>query len=188
MTTPEKYFSIRKSLDPRSTGFTLIEILIVLVILSLVTGIAVFYVGGSNVDREMENEARRLHGLFRLAADEAVISNQEIGFYFDEEGYEFLSYDEKEQQWLAMQSDTLRARRFPSWLSSEFQGEANTVSQLAINDEKEQHTPLLVFLSSGETTPFKIQMAMSGDSANGFEIFTNGLDPITIQRIGAVSE
>ncbi len=181
-------YLMRGARSAPANGFTLIEILLVLVILSLVTGIAVFYVGGGNLERELESEAKRLHGLIRMAAEESILNNQEIGFYYDDKGYQFLGYDEKEAQWLPLMSDLLRPRSFPSWLSPEFQGEAKTVRQLAVTERDESPIPVFVMLSSGETTPFKLLLSLASDPQNGYQIYSDGLEPISLSRMGAESE
>ena len=107
----------------RSRGFTLIELMVVMVLLGLISSIALTTVGGGNQKRELLNEVNRLHAVLRMGAEEAVFNNIEIGVLIDDEHYEFLTYDEEVGQWEAAQAHFLRSYTLPEWISLSFQRE-----------------------------------------------------------------
>ena len=67
------------------SGFTLIEILVVLAIIGLLTGMAVLSAGAASSG--VEREARRLSATLRLAADESRLQGRVLGLRFDSGGY-----------------------------------------------------------------------------------------------------
>lgn len=74
----------------RHAGFTLLEILVVLVIIAFTAGIAILSIGGDNADERIKIEARRLTELLRLASDQAVMHGKEVGVEVSGDGYRFL--------------------------------------------------------------------------------------------------
>ncbi len=167
----------------RQFGFTLIEILVVMVLLGLVVGIAVTTLGGGNLNRELNNEVNRLHAVLRMAAEEAIFTSTEIGLALDNEGYEFLVYDEAKRQWVSAESNQLRPHAFAEWLTADLQREGeqrklryeaqssnNTMGLSGLNEEAAKKRPDLMFLSSGELTPFRIGLQIGSESQSRIEI------------------
>lgn len=111
-----------------SGGFTLLEVLIVLVIAGIMLGIVSFNVM-QDEHRQLEHDAQRIALLLQLARDEAIVRNRPIAFEAEADRYRFLLYEEKSWQVLK-QDDMLREREFkrsPVTLSispplSEFEG------------------------------------------------------------------
>ncbi|HHW1821654.1 TPA: type II secretion system minor pseudopilin GspH [Pseudomonas aeruginosa] len=62
-----------------SRGFTLIELMVVMVIISVLIGLAVLSTGFASTSRELDSEAERLAGLIGVLTDEAVLDNREYG-------------------------------------------------------------------------------------------------------------
>jgi len=172
-------------------GFTLIELLVVLVLLGLVAGIGVSTLGGSNLSREMNNEINRLHALLRMAQEEAVFSNTEIGFLMDEDGYEFLVYDEEERSWENASQHALRSRSFPGWLTVDFRREGKEKRLLDEGEEGSStetdgtRRPQIMLLSSGEVTGFEIGMQVENDADSRLEIRTNENGEIVLPHVEA---
>lgn len=74
--------------DP-GRGFTLLELLVVIVILGIVAGMVSLSVAPGE-QRRMTHEVDRLAALFRLAHDESRISGQPITWRADTDGYQFV--------------------------------------------------------------------------------------------------
>lgn len=174
-------------------GFTLIELLVVLVLLGLISSLALMTVGGGNQTREMVNEINRLHALLRLAADEAIYSNEEIGVLISDESYEFLVWNEEESKWENSQKTVLRARALPEWITLDYQREgkdreilgtsvsgeyfANTET---LEIEESSRKPSFMLLSSGEIDQFIIGVQILDDRDSRIEIKTNELGEIVV--------
>ncbi|HEX8302626.1 prepilin-type N-terminal cleavage/methylation domain-containing protein [Sphingomonas sp.] len=70
-------------------GFTLIEILIVLVILGVAAGAVTLGIGSVTRAPSVETEARRLASRLQAAADEAMLGDRLIAFTAEKHGYGF---------------------------------------------------------------------------------------------------
>jgi general secretion pathway protein H len=80
------------TLPPR--GFTLLEIMVVLVLIGIITSFALLSVGGGPRERLAE-EGQRLAALVELHQQEAILSGEVRGIRFTRTGYAILSLDEK---------------------------------------------------------------------------------------------
>lgn len=153
----------------------------VLVVLGLIAGIGVANLGGGNLQRELLNEANRMHALLRLGAEEAIVSNNEIGVYLDKEQYSFVVYDEAEGQWTPTDVEFLKARPLPEWAQLDFQrvGKKRELPKPEKKDDRDPSTddasrpPDLMLLSSGEVTEFVIGLEIQGQSDSRIEIMTD---------------
>ena len=162
-------------------GFTLIEILVVMVLLGLLSGVAVFTLGSGKLQRELEVEAQRLHTLLRMASEEAILSNTEIGFSIDDDHYEFLEYDDEKQTWASSSVGVLKRRDLPEWLAPEFEREGQTRILGKDTDTTEGNKkPDMMLLSSGEVTPFTITLRVQNKDEGGFIISSDGLEEIKL--------
>jgi len=94
----------------RHAGFTLLELLVVLVIAGITLGIVSFN-AMPGPRQALQTEAQRIALLLQLARDEAIVRDRPIAFEVDAEGYRFLQRDEKSWQPLAA-DDLLRPRQF----------------------------------------------------------------------------
>ena len=144
----------------RQCGFTLIEILVVLLIVSIMSGVVIANLPGMAQTSDFDSEVKRLNLLLELARDEALMQSSEIGFRPDRDnfgdltGYSFFVYDELNQRWDSFEHGPLKARRLEDGIQLQLlvEGDTNTFSL----DEEEENVPPVMLLSSGETTPFDL--------------------------------
>lgn len=136
---------------PRSGGFTLIEVLAVLVIIGVIVGFATLSLGNRNRD-VLDQEARRLAALMPLALQEAMLSARELGFVLDEGQYAFLVLGP--DGWRPMEDDVLRTRTLAPQVEAELAGDPPGLAE----PEQEALQPQILFLSSGQITPFELTL------------------------------
>jgi general secretion pathway protein H len=94
----------------RAAGFTLVEILVVMVIIGITLGMVSLNAIPSP-RQDLENEAKRLTLLLQLARDEAIVRNRQVAFEATPERYRFMV--RTETGWVPVtQDDLLRERPF----------------------------------------------------------------------------
>jgi general secretion pathway protein H len=94
----------------RSAGFTLLELLLVIVIAGITLGLVAFNAMPS-ARQGLQNEAQRIALLMQLARDEAIVRNRPIAFEAAGDGYRFVLRDGN--GWKPVEHDgMLRERMF----------------------------------------------------------------------------
>lgn len=86
----------------RARGFTLIEILVVLVIIGLMAG-AMVMVGSDNRDAIARDETEKLQAKLKLAIEEAQLHGVEYGLVVTETEYQFVTFGE--DRWSPVSDD-----------------------------------------------------------------------------------
>lgn len=95
----------------RQRGFTLLELLVVLVIVGIMLGFVTLNALPSS-RQALQNEAQRIALLLQLARDEAIVRNRPVAFEVDQYRYRFWILDEN-NVWQPMdRDDMLREREF----------------------------------------------------------------------------
>jgi len=150
----------------RSAGFTLLELMVVLVMIGIIFSFAVLSLRGTDISDLMDQETRRLAMLLELAGDEAILRGEELAVNFTDDGYEFLVL--QDNIWQSPGDDTLlKAYSLPADIELRLEVE-DDLPELNIftgrEDEageeegEERLTPQVFILSSGEMTPFSVTL------------------------------
>ena len=140
----------------RVHGFTLLELMIVLVIVAILFSFATLTIRSSSPEDSIKEEAHRLNRLIQLALEEAVLRNTEYGLEFKQNSYRFLTYSD--DKWQAVSGDKLlRKRDLPDEMEIELLIEQTDIiigndSEENENNEKKA-SPQVFLLSSEEITP-----------------------------------
>ncbi len=148
----------------RSRGFTLIEIMVVLVIIGLMVAGAVLALGSLGKDRSLEQESRRLQALIDYAREQAELQTREFGLRVLPDAYEFVVLDVGLQQshWrLADEDDSLRRRDFPTGIRPQLYVDGRKV---VLKSESASSDPLpqIMLLSSGDMSSFELHLGREG--------------------------
>ena len=89
-------------------GFSLLELLVVLVILGLMLGLVTINAMPSE-RQNLQREAQRVALLLQLARDEAIVRNRQVAFEANTESYRFLVRENG--QWQAIPKDEMLKER-----------------------------------------------------------------------------
>jgi general secretion pathway protein H len=102
----------------RSRGFTLIEIMIVVVIIGVISASVLLSVNITGRDNELEKESDRLLTLVNYAREQAEMQTREFGVLVHDDGYQFVTYDTRRQLWRELYEDeALHLRKLPDGLN-----------------------------------------------------------------------
>ena len=156
----------------RAQGFTLLELMIVIVITAILFSFATLTIRSSSPEDLIKEEARRLNRLIQLVLEEAVLKNTEYGLEFKSNSYRFLTLNNND--WQAISGDKLlRLRELPEDMEIELAVEQTdiifgdtpiTTDEDNENiDEEEKAKPQVFLLSSEEITPeFSARFSLRG--------------------------
>jgi general secretion pathway protein H len=146
----------------RCGGFTLVELLVVVVIIGLVSAGAVLATGVLGRDTQLETESDRLLNLVVYAREQAELQTREYGLWFEGDGYQFLGFDPRRGIWDSIEEDeVLRARELPAGVRLSLVIEGRPVVLRPPRD-KEERLPHLMLFSNGDVTPFELTVRREG--------------------------
>ncbi len=175
-------------------GFTLIEILVVLVVIGIFVAFALPQLGTLGTDQSLNKEASKLAALMELASDEATMQGREFGLRFGESNYIFYDLDADTGAWVELTDDDyLRERNLPEgfrfrlWIEEREIVLGQSARPPATEEPDSGETvvgppPHIALLSSGESTPFELlleqdfvdqQIILTGDALSAIAIEAN---------------
>ncbi|MGH8176792.1 MAG: type II secretion system minor pseudopilin GspH [Steroidobacter sp.] len=153
-------------------GFTLLELLVVVVIIGVIISAATLSVGVLGGDREVEDDTRRFWAVLQQAREEAELQGLDIAVFVSQAAYEFLRFDSRRNQWVAIEDDPLyRPRELPEglryrlWLDGREIVLKPQAPDRSDEDEHKKWPPQIMVLSSGDIIPFELHIERDGAQA-----------------------
>lgn len=142
-------------------GFTLLEIMVVLVIVGVLVSVTTIAFKGPNRVDALEDEGRRLSALIDLALQEAILQSREFSLDIDTHGYQFSQLvinEDGERNFVPLEEDKMfRARELPDDIELSAIVEGADMQSLFFNAEKSAR---IYIFSSGELSPFDITLQL----------------------------
>ena len=154
-------------------GFTLIEILVVVVIIGVISSMVLLSFGLANDNRALQQQARRLVSLVELTLDEATLQGREFGLEVMRGGYRFVELDPLLEQWNEVVGDELlRPRQLEEGMEFDLVIEGRRIllteeaADTAIDEDENKrardmtkdYAPHVLILSSGDISPFNLKI------------------------------
>ncbi len=179
-------------------GFSLIEILMVLVVIGFVTKmVADSFDGGA--EEELEKQALRLHTTINLASEFAILNQVELGFHLDKNVFEFLVFDG--EKWVTFDREKLFEpvevdNRFKltlnledlAWAQDNLLEQSNWRELMSGGDEdsllelKKLKIPQVLILSSGEVSAFQLTYELENAPEPIYFIEGEFMAPVQFRR------
>ncbi|GAB3014245.1 type II secretion system minor pseudopilin GspH [Bowmanella dokdonensis] len=186
-------------------GFTLLEVMLVLLLMGLIVGTVTFTSLGKNREEALHDQAQRFAVVMNMVSDHAVLNQVELGLRVEEGRYYFLMLDEQ-QKWQPVEEDKLlKEHKLPEDFSLELEledlpwqeedslfeqelfDEQLSVSEegVEIGEEEEKiPPPQILLLSSGEITPFslffKYEPGFGNDEPVYFRVDAQDMPPLSL--------
>jgi general secretion pathway protein H len=140
-------------------GFTLLELLVVMVLISIIFTFAMLSMHGDRVSDLMQQESRRMETLLNLASDEAVVKGEELAVRFNHDSYEFMRLGDS--GWSSFNDGLLKEYRMPADIDLQLDVSGDPPALGKKKDDDTADLPQVFILSSGEMTPFSVQFRSS---------------------------
>ena len=176
-------------------GFTLIEMMVVLLIIGVLVSSIVISIRTDNLDEQIEIELNRLQALITLAREEAILQGHDMALALSDNHYRFQWYDIKAETWLPVDDgQVFRKRSIPPGtemvlvvedlpadgksrpgLSRDEEDEAKKKQQ-----EEDEDIRRVVIFPSGEVFPFELILRRE-DSLREFKLIANEDGDISVQ-------
>ena len=146
-----------------SSGFTLIEIMVVVFIVGLLASAAVIVFGGESRDTQLDREAERLNALFDYAREQAELQTRDYGFRTHRGSYQFVVFDPLRNEWrLVMEDDSLRERNLPEGLQPALIVEGRPIVLENRWPKIDDFKPQVMIFGNGDLTSFELILAREG--------------------------
>lgn len=164
----------------KQQGFTLIEVLLVIVVIGLMVAAIQVNFTSNKPEAQLEQETKRFAGVFNLAAEYGLLNNIELGLFIDKNTYQFVGYDGlrwaplpdneflsphelPENIIVTLLFDDLPLEQ-PSLISSElFTPDDEHLEEMkeGLSDDEKPIIPQVYILSGGDITPFRVEFSFN---------------------------
>ncbi|MBB1368767.1 prepilin-type N-terminal cleavage/methylation domain-containing protein [Pseudoalteromonas sp. SR44-5] len=179
-------------------GFSLIEILVVLVVIAFATKMVVYSLDGG-VEDELDKQALRLHTTINMASEFAILNQLELGFQLDKDTLEFLVFDG--EKWITFDREKLFApmtvdERLKltlnledlAWAQDNLLEQSNWRELMSGGDDdsllelQKMKIPQVLILSSGEVSAFQLIYELKDEKEPVYFIEGEFSAPVNLRR------
>ena len=171
------------------SGFTLMELLIVIVIVGVLIAMASVSINVLGRDNEIENQAKRLDAVINQVREESGMQARDVGLFIERDGYLFMRDNYQSQSWYEISDDDMLAyRQLPAGLQNHLwlegreiilkthdedaqaaqhaddfsESSTSSASSNSSDAQKDPRVPQIAILSSGDISPFELRIEREG--------------------------
>lgn len=192
-------------------GFTLIEVMIVVVLIGIMASLVQFNFAGKRPEDILQQESLRFSAIFEVAAEYGMLNNIELGLIVKKDNYQFVGYDGTqwteipEQDWqasvtvpeeieLSLELDDLPIEEPLLFDADTFkEKDEDDFTLLSKEDQEKKIIPQVYILSGGDLTPFSVTFRLNeeyifSDDEEGLAYRVTGIYSIPLTIEGPVLE
>lgn len=146
-----------KRLGLNHHGFSLIEIMVVMVIVGIILSFVVVAFGDFGASRRVDATTKHLASLIQLAQTKAIIGNKTYGLSITPKTYQFFQFQpnpktSKSEWYPVKHTHVFQATRFP------------TRTKVSLTGAIHHQGPQIIINSHGQITPFTLTLTLNHDS------------------------
>jgi general secretion pathway protein H len=146
-------------------GFTLLEVLVVVVIIAVMTTIAMLSIGVLGTDRELDAEGDRFSDVVAAATEQSQLEGRDFGIWFGPARYQVLTYVQRTQLWDSVADDRLyESHELPAGLQVAVELEGRPVP-LGAEQPGTPRVPQVLLYSSGDASPYRLVLTRDGSES-----------------------
>lgn len=161
----------------RSGGFTLLELLVVVVLVAILLSTVVLGFTGADVEQRLRGQAEQIAHTIDLARQYALQRNREWGLYVERDAVTFAEFDPEQNLWVTQAGRTFGA----VGLLPEVVASVESEGMEGLPSAERERFPKVILYSSGEVTPFTLRLEPQWQSP-AWEISSDGLSPTRAER------
>lgn len=161
----------------RQAGFTLLELLVVIVLVSVLMGTVVLGFTGADTEQRLKASAEQLAYSIELARQYALQRNREWGLYVEPDTIQFSEFDPEQESWVEQAGRPFG--NIPLVENVELRVEAEGLEGLT--EAERQNLPKVILFSSGEVTPFTLFLEPEWDT-RAWEVSSDGVARVHAER------
>lgn len=197
----------RKAVPMR--GFTLLEVMLVLLLMGLAAGYVMFNAFGASQSDLLKEQAKRVQVIVDMASDFAVLNQQQLGLRIEEPDQEYyFVYLDDEDEWQRLEGEEIyephtlpeqfsftlnlddlpwdvEDRLFDRDLFDETLSVSDEGVEIGDEEEKKLPPPQILIMSSGEITPFSLtfnyEPDFGGEDPAYFRLFNKDMPPLELE-------
>jgi general secretion pathway protein H len=157
----------------KTSGFTLLELLIVILIIGVIISFATLAIGDKK-QQVLRQEMKQLAALIQFTQQEAIFKNQDLAIHFTEHSYHF--YLLSASHWQRLKKSPFHTRQLAAGINAELNIEDENIQLTAT-----ESIPQLLILSNGEISPFSIYLWHEADEYQRLVLTGNLLGELEIK-------